>query len=221
MDNNSGSLGCAATCWGIALLGGVLACGLLMVLGGWSFMQGLFVGVVLFVIAGLLLSWLLCKPLPAPGTASINPDTPNARAAQSAPAKPAAEAASPSAEPASEVKSTQLPGQAELAGRKGEWKYEGEASADSESEPETLTAARGGQPDNLKLLKGVGPKLEGTLNELGFFHFDQIANWTEAQVAWVDSRLKFKGRIERDGWIEQAKILAAGGETEFSKKSKK
>jgi len=70
-------------------------------------------------------------------------------------------------------------------------------------------------------LKGVGPKLEETLNELGFWHFDQIAKWDAAAVAWVDSRLKFKGRIERDGWIDQAKALAAGEETEFSNRVKK
>ena len=90
-----------------------------------------------------------------------------------------------------------------------------------EKAPETLTAAREGGADDLKLLKGVGPKLEQTLNELGFFHFDQIAEWTEAEVAWVDARLKFKGRIERDGWIDQAKQLASGEETEFAKSAKK
>lgn len=89
-----------------------------------------------------------------------------------------------------------------------------------EKAPETLTAAREGGADDLKLLKGVGPKLEQTLNELGFFHFDQIAEWTEAEVAWVDARLKFKGRIERDGWIDQAKQLASGEETEFAKSAK-
>ena len=101
------------------------------------------------------------------------------------------------------------------------------ASADAPSDaagegtkPETLTAARDGKADDLKLLKGVGPKLEQTLNELGFYHFDQVAAWTDTEVAWVDSRLKFKGRIERDGWIEQAKVLAEGGETEFSARSK-
>jgi len=93
------------------------------------------------------------------------------------------------------------------------------AEADvSEKAPETLTEARGGKPDDLKKLKGVGPKLEATLHELGFFHFDQVASWGPEEVAWVDSRLKFKGRIERDGWIEQAKLLAEGGETEFSKR---
>ncbi len=91
----------------------------------------------------------------------------------------------------------------------------------AEVAPETLKEARGGLPDDLKLLKGVGPKLEQTLNELGFFHFDQIAEWGEAEVAWVDSRLKFKGRIERDGWIAQAAKLAVGDETDFAKKAKK
>ncbi|MCB4454644.1 NADH-quinone oxidoreductase subunit E [Leisingera sp. McT4-56] len=94
------------------------------------------------------------------------------------------------------------------------------AKAAEESQPEILKEARGGLPDDLKLLKGVGPKLEEKLNELGFFHFDQIAEWTEAEVAWVDARLQFKGRIERDGWIEQAKRLAVGDETEFAKRAK-
>ncbi|MFU8897301.1 MAG: NADH-quinone oxidoreductase subunit E [Roseinatronobacter sp.] len=87
-----------------------------------------------------------------------------------------------------------------------------------EAEPEMLKAARGA-PDDLKKIKGVGPKLEGVLNELGVWHYWQIAGWSEAEIAWVDTRLKFKGRIARDGWIEQAKILADGGETEFSKRS--
>ena len=93
-------------------------------------------------------------------------------------------------------------------------------AAVAEVQPEVLNAPRGDGADDLKLIGGVGPKLEGVLNELGFWHFDQIAKWTEAEVAWVDSRLKFKGRIARDGWIDQAKTLAAGGETEFSRKKK-
>jgi len=88
----------------------------------------------------------------------------------------------------------------------------------AEKEPELLKEARGGKPDDLKKLKGVGPKLEETLHELGFFHFDQVASWGTQEIAWVDSRLKFKGRIERDGWVEQARILAGGDETEFSKR---
>ena len=91
----------------------------------------------------------------------------------------------------------------------------------AEAEPEILSGPRAGKADDLKMLKGVGPKLEQTLNELGFYHFDQIAAWGPAEVAWVDNRLTFKGRIERDGWIEQAGKLASGEETEFAKRAKK
>ncbi|SLN58365.1 NADH-quinone oxidoreductase subunit E [Pseudooctadecabacter jejudonensis] len=85
------------------------------------------------------------------------------------------------------------------------------ASASAEKKPRTLSAPRKAGADDLKRISGVGPKLEGVLNELGFWHFDQIAKWTDAEVAWVDSRLKFKGRIERDNWIDQAAKLAAEG----------
>ncbi|KAA0914747.1 NADH:ubiquinone oxidoreductase [Aquicoccus porphyridii] len=85
--------------------------------------------------------------------------------------------------------------------------------------PEALSAARDGQPDDLKQIKGIGPKLEKLCNELGFYHFDQIAGWTEDEVAWVDANLQgFKGRVSRDDWVGQAKTLAAGGETDFSQR---
>jgi len=57
---------------------------------------------------------------------------------------------------------------------------------------------------------------------MGFFHFDQVAAWPAQEVAWVDANLEgFKGRVSRDNWVEQAKLLAAGGETAFSKKVEK
>lgn len=87
------------------------------------------------------------------------------------------------------------------------------------AKPATLTAAREGGPDDLKQIKGVGPKMEGLLHSMGFYHFDQIAAWTSDEVAWVDANLQgFKGRVSRDNWVAQAKILASGEETEFSKK---
>lgn len=85
--------------------------------------------------------------------------------------------------------------------------------------PDSLAAPQG-EKDDLKKISGVGPKLEGVLNELGVFHFWQIAKWTDREVAWVDDYLSFKGRINRDKWIEQAKVLADGGETEFSARAK-
>ena len=97
----------------------------------------------------------------------------------------------------------------------------GGAVDDEENEgvkPELLTEARDGKADDLKKISGVGPKLEKTLNSLGVFHFSQIAEFTPDNVAWVDRHLRFKGRIAREKWIDQAKTLAAGGETEFSKR---
>lgn len=84
--------------------------------------------------------------------------------------------------------------------------------------PEQLDAPNNGKADDLKRIKGVGPRMEQMCNMLGFWHYDQIANWSEEEVAWVDENLQgFKGRVTRDDWVPQAKILAEGGETEFSK----
>src|SRR5690606_10365739 len=63
-----------------------------------------------------------------------------------------------------------------------------------------------GEPDNLRLIKGVGPKLNSLLNNLGITRFDQIAEWKEAEIEEVDKYLEsFSGRITRDSWIGQAK----------------
>lgn len=71
------------------------------------------------------------------------------------------------------------------------------------------------RPDDLKLISGVGPKIEGILNDLGIYTFAQVAGWKKAERQWVDGYLKFHGRIERDDWIKQAKALAKGGEAEY------
>ncbi len=72
-------------------------------------------------------------------------------------------------------------------------------------------------PDDLKMISGVGPKIEGILNDLGIYTFAQIAGWKKAEREWVDGYLKFAGRIERDDWVKQAKALAKGGEAEYIK----
>jgi NADH-quinone oxidoreductase subunit E len=69
--------------------------------------------------------------------------------------------------------------------------------------------------DDLKMISGVGPKNEEILNSLGIYRFAQVAGWNEAQRAWVDSYLNFKGRIERDDWVKQADALARGGVEEY------
>ncbi|EJC78834.1 NADH-quinone oxidoreductase, E subunit [Rhizobium leguminosarum bv. trifolii WSM2297] len=72
-------------------------------------------------------------------------------------------------------------------------------------------------PDDLKMISGVGPKIEATLNEIGIFTFSQVAGWKKAEREWVDGYLNFRGRIERDDWVKQAKALAKGGEAEYIK----
>ena len=74
-----------------------------------------------------------------------------------------------------------------------------------------LTGPRGGKADDLKLIWGVGPKLEQMLNGAGFYHFDQIAKWTDKEIEWVDTQLgDFAGRAVRDKWVDQCIKLAAG-----------
>ena len=96
-------------------------------------------------------------------------------------------------------------------------------SADGDAEEKELEGTRPagldapkGEPDDLKKIGGVGPKLEGTLNELGIYHFWQIAEFTPDNVAWVDGYLSFKGRIDRDDWIGQAKGFAEEAGTSSS-----
>jgi NADH-quinone oxidoreductase subunit E len=85
-------------------------------------------------------------------------------------------------------------------------------SRDVGSRPKGLDAPRAGKADDLQVIKGIGPGIEALLHRLGFFHFDQVAAWTADELAWVDANLEgFKGRATRDRWIEQAKILMAGG----------
>lgn len=113
-----------------------------------------------------------------------------------APAAPVATAAPVAAAPAAPVPAPAAPAPAPVS---------------DEHKPVLLKAAREGGADDLKLIHGVGPKLEEMLHQMGVYHFDQIAAWNDSNLAWVDQNLgAFKGRALRDGWIEQAKKLATG-----------
>jgi predicted flap endonuclease-1-like 5' DNA nuclease len=73
-----------------------------------------------------------------------------------------------------------------------------------------LTHAAFGDSDDLELIVGVGPMLTELLHEIGVFYFWQIAEWTDADIAYVDGKLMhFRGRIERDGWVGQSRELSA------------
>ncbi|WP_283177390.1 NADH-quinone oxidoreductase subunit NuoE [Gemmobacter sp. 24YEA27] len=88
-------------------------------------------------------------------------------------------------------------------------------------QPEALQGPRGGAADDLKEIEGIGPVLERLCHELGFFHFDQIAGWSDDEVTWVDHNLKgFKGRVTRDKWVAQAKLIMAEGLDAFRIRAK-
>ncbi|MGI9356502.1 MAG: hypothetical protein ACR2PF_15245 [Rhizobiaceae bacterium] len=73
-------------------------------------------------------------------------------------------------------------------------------------------------PDNLKLIRGIGTQNEARLNSLGVNSFVQIANWSKKEQAHFGDLLSFPGRIEREEWVSQAKVLGKGGTTDFSKR---
>lgn len=81
-------------------------------------------------------------------------------------------------------------------------------SKSSDPKPATLAQPPVGGPDNLKQIKGIGPKIEASLHAMGIFHVDQIAGWSKANIDWVDAQLSFKGRIRRERWVEQAQELS-------------
>lgn len=174
----------------VAALFAIIAAGVAFVLYDFSLFGSAFIGGIVGVIAAIVLALGWRAPASGPNTV----ETPVAKAAPAvAPAPVAEPTPAPVAEPA--------------------------PAASSDGPPEFLSAAREGGPDDLKQIKGVGPKLEKTLHGMGIFHFDQIAGWGPKEQAWIDDNLEgFKGRATRDDWVPQAKTLAAGGATEFSKK---
>ena len=187
----------------VAALFAIIATGVAFVLYDFSLFASACIGGVVGVIAAIVLA--LGWRAPAPGPNQVDAPVAKAAPAPVAAPKPAA-APAPAATPAPAT----TPAPAPVA--------EAPASSD-DGTPEFLSAAREGGPDDLKQIKGVGPKLEKTLHSMGIFHFDQISTWGPKEQAWIDDNLEgFKGRATRDNWVEQAKVLAAGGETEFSKK---
>ncbi len=188
----------------------------LMVLGGYTFSPALFLAVLVTLAVAIFLFRAFHRGPEMPQSAQ-----PAAQAA--APAPQAAAAPAPAPEPAPEpVAAAPAPEPEPAPAPEPEPEpapVQEAAPAGDAARPAALEAAREGGPDDLKKIKGVGPKLEAMLHRMGFYHYDQIANWSASEVAWVDDNLEgFKGRVSRDNWVEQAGLLAAGGETEFSQK---
>lgn len=203
MSSSSQNTSCQTKCWIAGAVLGVVLFFILWLMAGLGFFWSLVLGGLVLVGAALLLQMILCADARAasggaPHSAIADPPANNAAtapftAAQPEPAPaPVASAAEPDPVP---------------------------ADAGDAVQPSGLATARDGGPDDLKRIKGIGPKLEQLLHSLGIFHFDQVAAWGPGEVAWMDDNLAgFKGRVTRDNWVEQAGHLAAGGETDFSRK---
>jgi predicted flap endonuclease-1-like 5' DNA nuclease len=76
--------------------------------------------------------------------------------------------------------------------------------------PELFDAPRDIGADDLKMISGIGPKLEQKLNSIGIWHYSQVASWTQSEVDWVNAAISFRGRIERERWVTQARALLEG-----------
>ncbi|MCK0168977.1 hypothetical protein MWU52_15585 [Jannaschia sp. S6380] len=229
----------------VAGAGGFLAFILFWLAGGWNFFGALLMGLVLFALFYVLIGMIGAgggasgsAPFSASsgaghhsastGGSTVPPSVGGGGAAAGGGA-PAATSPAATGTPVGEGADTSSErsedaAAAKAATRSGKGTTSGPAaSADDDADPgvkpETLDAPRDGSADDLKRIKGVGPKLEELCNKLGFWHFDQIANWSDEEVAWVDRHLEgFKGRVRRDDWVTQARQLAGGGDTDFSRR---
>lgn len=147
----------------------------------------------------------------APAAVAPRPRSPAARLAASVEDLPKpAPTTAPVAKPAS-AKPTPAPVTAAASSKKPlpapkpkpAVKPRGKAGA-TDPKPATLGAPRDGGPDNLTQIKGIGLKIQASLQANGIYHLDQIAGWSRANVDWVDTELALKGRIRRERWVEQA-----------------
>ena len=225
--------------WIGALLAGVAFAVVIGRVVGAGFGASIFFGAIIFVLTGWLVASLTsASNLPPPNTltaptvprnASTRTEAPKAAfLAGDAARAPVAAAGGVAGREASDM-SGALAGEVEVARDETRLAFveadeiqPGEAAVEVDVvyvRPAGFAAPREGGADDLKRIKGVGPKLETLLHGLGVFHFDQIAAWGPADIAWIDANLEgFTGRASRDDWVGQSKTLAEGGETEHSKR---
>lgn len=194
--------------WIGAAMMGLVAFVASIVVGGFDLRTAGLIAGVIFLVAGLIIG-LPRKPLPGPGEVTIK--TPIIGAQGSAVKTAAIVTLAPAnVQPAALV---------EVAAPAVAF---GAMPAETvRTEPLRLQSARGGKADDLKEIEGIGPAMERLCHGLGFYHFDQVAGWSDADVAWVDDNLAgFRGRVVRDKWVAQAKLIMAEGLDAFRIRAK-
>jgi NADH-quinone oxidoreductase subunit E len=192
-----------AAAWVMAAGAGLVALGATIVIGKFDLTPAAFIACLVALVVGVVLTigWS---------------ERPAAQAVAKAEAEDASAPASTAARVAQPLRTAPVTTPvADVADDRGE-----KVAAKGDG-PERLTAPRNGKADNLKEIEGIGPALEKLCNELGFWHFDQIASWSDADVAWVDANMRnFKGRIVRDKWVAQARLIVGEGLEAFRVRAK-
>ncbi|MGI9394269.1 MAG: NADH:ubiquinone oxidoreductase [Boseongicola sp.] len=210
---------CRKTCWIVGAIVGLVVFVLLIGPADYGFIWALIWALIAGLLVGFLLPYVICKGNEeVVGSQSVSSDTspaPPQSAPQSAASSESLDENSVATkpEPTPEPDPTPAPESTPMA------PPEPADTGGSSNGPALLSSARGGVADDLKRIKGVGPKLESSLNAAGIYHFDQIAAWNDSDVDWADER--FGGslkRVRRDEWVSQARVLADGGDTDFSKR---
>ena len=200
----------------ISALFGLLAAAVALFAFAYSVPGAILIGLIVAVIVAIIL-WMGWQDTNS-GNASDATTGAATTSTAAARSDATATAASPVAAKPAATKAAAKPAAAKPAAAKAAAKPAAKAAA----KPAVLAKARAGGADNLKMIKGVGPVLEKALHTTGVFHFDQVGAWTKADAEWFDDNVKgANGRVIRDGWVKQAKILAKGGTTEFSARVKK
>ncbi|MFD1985936.1 proton-conducting membrane transporter [Mesorhizobium newzealandense] len=145
----------------------------------------------------------------APAALMSTPPTAKSAPAKPAPAKPAAAKTAPAKSAAPKPAASKPAAKATAPAKP--------AVATSAAKSSATAKPAAAKPDNLRRLIGIGPVNEKLLKAQGVTSFAQIAAWTAADIKRIEDVMNFDGRIARERWIEQAKLLAAGDETEFAK----
>lgn len=232
MSAQNDSSGCHTNCLIAGVILGLVVFLVMKFAAGWGVLMALILGLVVAILGTIVLRMLLCIDSGAgASTAAAPTPSPAPTPAPQPEAAPEPEIAAEPAPIASEPEAAEVEPEPEAAPEPGaevepepvaaapEPAPEAEVEEAAVAQPVAMDAAREGGPDDLKRIKGVGPKLEQLLHTLGIYHFDQIAAWGASEVAWMDDNLQgFRGRVTRDDWVAQAGLLAAGEETDFSRK---
>ena len=227
MGGSTGHLGNMLLGFALAALIGAVAAFMFIILGDYNWSAAVFVGALIAVGLGALMGYIAGKPLESLADIQAKAAAAKPAVSMAAPAPTTAPtptqvmapvmAKAPVAAVAAPVSSTPAPMPVMAVAVVDDAAI---AAAGDGTKPAALSGPRGGKADDLKNIEGIGPVLEKLCHEMGIYHFDQIAGWGAGEVAWMNANLKgFKGRVGRDKWVAQARLIGSVGMEEFKRRA--